>query len=111
MNTLEPRNFKHLPLFYRPKQSVKVSKGFAKKVRGISHLGGRADDENIANVSMTMDEMRQLTPSVFLQRQPRAGGEVLGLRKKTQKKRTALDGKKKKGMWLSKRVYKWTRKY
>ena len=99
MNTLEPRNFKHLPIFYRPKQSVKVSKGFAKKVRGIARDGGRADDENIANVSMTMDEMRQLTPSVFINR------------KKTQKKRTVLGGKKKKGMWLSKRVYKWMRKY
>ena len=96
-DTLEPRNFKHLPIFYRPKQPVKVSKGFAKKVRGIARNGGRADNENIANVSMTMDEMRQLTPSVFINR------------KKTQKKR--LGGKKKKGMWFSKRVYKWERKY
>ena len=100
-NTLEPRDFKHLPLFYRPKQPVKVSKGFAKKVRGIARDGGRADNENIANVSMTMDEMRQLTPSVFINRQPALN------RKKTQKR----GAKKKKGMWLSKRVYKWTRKY
>lgn len=64
-DTLEPKNFRHIPLFYRPQKKIRVSKNFGKKVRGIRNQGGRADDEDIADVMTVLEDMRTYTPKIF----------------------------------------------
>ena len=75
MAVLRPKNFDKLPLGYRPRRTMRVPRNFAKKVRGIRNMGGRADDEDIANVIAVVENMKYITPNVFTRKS-----------KKTQKK-------------------------
>jgi hypothetical protein len=65
MAVLRPKNFDKLPFGYRPRRTMRVPRNFAKKVRGIRRLGGRADDEDIANVIAVMENMKVMKPTIF----------------------------------------------
>ena len=86
-DTLEPKNFQHVPLFYRPQKKVRVSKSFAKKVRGIRNQGGRADDEDIANVMTVLEDMRTYTPKIFQKRQHTRAIRKLKKKKMTKRRK------------------------
>ncbi len=70
MTVLKPKNFQHIPLGYRPRHTIRVPKRFANQVREIRNLGGRADDEHIANTMTVLEDMRSLTPKLFNRGRP-----------------------------------------
>jgi hypothetical protein len=65
MAWLRPKDFKHIPSFYRPKRTLRVNKGFAKKVREIKKYGGRSNSGNVGDVFSVLENMRRVTPKVF----------------------------------------------
>ncbi len=71
MAVLRPKNFDKLPLGYRPRKTMRVPRNFAKKVRGIRNMGGRADDEDIANVIAVVENMKVMQPTIFTQKRKR----------------------------------------
>jgi len=65
MVLLRPSEFKHIPGAFRPRRTVKVSRGFAKSVRNIKKYGARADSGDVGDVMMVLNNMRMKTPKVF----------------------------------------------
>ena len=90
MAILKPKNFDKLPFGYRPRKTLRVPRNFAKKVRGIRDLGGRADDEDIADVISVMENMKTIKPNVFTvdcTYKGQSKGTVKKRKHKTMKKR------------------------
>ncbi len=71
MAILRPKNFDKLPLGYRPRKTLRVPRNFAKKVKGIHRLGGRADDDDIADVIAVIENIRVMKPNIFLSKRKR----------------------------------------
>ena len=65
MAKLTPRDFSHIPFGYRPQRNIVVDKDFAEKVKSIEKYGIRSNSEEVGDVMMVLNNMRQFRPNLF----------------------------------------------
>jgi hypothetical protein len=90
MAKLTPRDFSHIPFGYRPQRNIVVDKDFAEKVKSIEKYGVRSNSEEVGDVMMVLNNMRQFRPNLFTKAKKtikaRKGRGVSRKRRRTQRR-------------------------
>jgi hypothetical protein len=88
MAKLTPRDFSHIPYGYRPQRNIVVDKDFAEKVKSIEKYGVRSNSEEVGDVMMVLNNMRQFRPNLFTKARKQTGGGKRSGKRRTKRRQT-----------------------